>query len=68
MSALCLIAERKPLVRFSYKGLEPCFVASRVPCDAFDPWIRWERGQDGRVRPAASLENGKSGKSELGKQ
>ena len=23
------------------------FVAARVPCDVFDPWARWERGQVG---------------------
>ena len=22
-----------------------CFIAARVPCDMFDSWVRWERGQ-----------------------
>ena len=22
-------------------------VAARAPCDVFDPWVRWERGQVG---------------------
>ena len=22
-------------------------VATRAPCDVFDPWVRWERGQVG---------------------
>ena len=27
---------------------------SKGPCDVFDPWVRWERGQVGlRIRPAA---------------
>ena len=25
----------------------PCIIAARAPCDVFDPWVRWERGQVG---------------------
>ena len=25
----------------------PVQVAARAPCDVFDPWVRWERGQAG---------------------
>ena len=29
-------------------GLASFFeVAARAPCDVFDPWVRWERGQVG---------------------
>ncbi len=23
------------------------YIAARAPCDEFDPWVRWERGQVG---------------------
>ena len=35
---------------FAFKGKgEICMiiVAARDPCDVFDPWVRWERGQVG---------------------
>ena len=45
-------------------------VAARVPCDLFNPWVRWERGQAGiwEFIRRQRLEAWKSGNPEKSKQ
>ena len=46
-------------------------VAARAPCNVFDPWVRWERGQRSEsssvavvvVAAAGVRKSGKSGKT-----
>ena len=40
-------ARRQPMLLAALVRILKPFIAARAPCDVFDPWVRWERGQFG---------------------